>query len=169
MSLSRAQVTRSKALQASNSSRARRDDIAARHRKARKDHSHELAEDYVEVIAHLIQEYGEARLVDIAERLGVTHVTVTRALTRLQKLGLVQRQRYRAIFLTRSGEALAFRVSHRHDIVLRFLLSLGVTRSTAENDAEGIEHHVSDSTLRAFERHIRKAATSSRRDSRGRR
>ena len=158
MSSPRATAARSKARTTPGSPRSERGDIAARHRKARNDHSHELAEDYVEVISHLIGEHGEARLVDIAERLGVTHVTVTRTLTRLQKLGLVQRQRYRAIFLTRAGEKLASRVSHRHTIVLEFLLSLGVARATAENDAEGIEHHVSEATLRAFERHVGKVS-----------
>jgi DtxR family manganese transport transcriptional regulator len=84
----------------------------------------------------------------------------------LQKLGLVQRQRYRAIFLTRAGEKLALQVSHRHSIVLEFLLSLGVARATAENDAEGIEHHVSEATLRAFERHVRVSASKKKRGAR---
>lgn len=163
MSSPRASLARSKASTKPSSSAALRGDTAAPHRKARNDHSHELAEDYVEVISELLKEQGEARLVDIAERLGVTHVTVTRTLTRLQKLGLVQRQRYRAIFLTRAGEKLALRVSHRHSIVLEFLLSLGVARATAENDAEGIEHHVSEATLRAFERHVRASPSKKKR------
>ncbi len=123
---------------------------AERHRKTRESRSSELAEDYVEVIAELHRERGEARLVEIAERLGVTHVTVTRALTRLQRLGLVERQRYRAIFLTTAGQELAQAARYRHTVVLEFLRALGIKESVAQNDAEGIEHHVSGETLRAF-------------------
>jgi DtxR family manganese transport transcriptional regulator len=124
--------------------------VAERHRKTRKSRSSELAEDYVEVIADLQQEFGEARLVEVADRLGVTHVTATRALTRLERLGLVHRQRYRAIFLTTEGRNLAQLARYRHTIVLDFLRALGVEESVAQNDAEGIEHHVSSETLKAF-------------------
>jgi len=120
------------------------------HRRTREARAEELAEDYVEVIDDLIAEHGEARVVDIAERLGVTHVTVTRTVSRLQKQGLVRSERYRSIFLSQSGTKLASRVRRRHQIVLSFLKALGVDEATARIDAEGIEHYVSDRTLRAF-------------------
>lgn len=129
-----------------------RETLSESHRKTRQARAEELAEDYVEVIDDLIAVYGEARVVEIAERLGVTHVTVTRTVARLQKQGLVRSERYRSIFLSESGKRLANRVRRRHALVLSFLEALGVDRATARIDAEGIEHYVSDGTLRAFKR-----------------
>ena len=126
---------------------------AEHHRKAREARASEIAHDYVEVIDDLIKAGSEARLVDIARRLGVTHVTVNRTVARLRKQGLVISERYRSIFLTEAGKKLAEQVRRRHRIVLDFLLSLGIREGIARTDAEGIEHHVSKATLRAFERH----------------
>lgn len=120
----------------------------------RQAHGSEMAEDYVELIAELIEAQGEARPVDIAERLGVKPPTVTKNISRLETAGLVRREPYRAIFLTDEGQALADACMRRHRIVVAFLRSLGIDEETAERDAEGIEHHVSDVTLEAFESHI---------------
>ncbi|KGF71043.1 manganese transporter [Hoeflea sp. BAL378] len=117
-------------------------------REARRN---ELAEDYVELIADLIQEQGEARPVDIAARLGVRVPTVTKTLDRLAREGLITRAKYRSVFLTSEGSALALECRRRHEIVLRFLIRLGLDPETAERDAEGIEHHVSEQTLALFE------------------
>lgn len=131
-------------------------DIPARDLRAEAFHGvraarrNELAEDYVELIAELIQMQGEARPVDIATRMGVTAPTVAKALDRLARDGLITRARYRSIFLTEQGSALASDCRNRHEIVLRFLLRLGLDPETAERDAEGIEHHVSDQTLALF-------------------
>ncbi len=122
------------------------------HRRTRRAHLTEIAEDYVEVIADLIDSTGEARAVDISRRLGVTHVTVVKTIARLQREGLVTAKPYRSIFLSDAGRALAQRVRHRHEVVVRFLRTLGVSDASARSDAEGIEHHVSDETLAAFER-----------------
>lgn len=116
-------------------------------REARRN---ELAEDYVELIAELIQEQGEARPVDIAARLGVRAPTVTKTLDRLAREGLITRAKYRSVFLTNEGLALAHECRRRHEIVLRFLVRLGLDPETAERDAEGIEHHVSERTLNLF-------------------
>lgn len=123
--------------------------------RRRQDHSQELAQDYVEMIAELIATTGEARLTDIARRLGVTHVTAGRTLQRLQRRGLVTMQPYRSIFLTNDGQRLARESRDRHDTVVAFLRTLGVPAAVAELDAEGIEHHVSRETLAAFTRHLR--------------
>ncbi len=125
---------------------------AAGHRATRAAHSSELAEDYVELIADLIDVGGEARVVDLARGFGVSHVTVVRTVARLQRDGLVTSKPYRAIFLTDKGRALAERVRRRHRIVLEFLIKIGVDEETARRDAEGIEHHVSKQTLKALER-----------------
>ena len=116
-------------------------------REARRN---ELAEDYVELIAELIHEQGEARPVDIATRLGVKVPTVSKTLDRLAREGLITRAKYRSVFLTDAGRALAKECRRRHEIVLRFLISLGLDPETAERDAEGIEHHVSERTLALF-------------------
>jgi len=112
----------------------------------------EKAEDYVEMIDDLINAYGEARVVELAERFGVSHATVNKIVKRLQRDGLVVSRPYRAIFLTDAGHALAAMSRARHKIVLDFLLAIGVSARNAEHDAEGIEHYVSDETLAAFER-----------------
>lgn len=125
---------------------------AARFDRTRADHRQELAEDYVELIAELTEATGEARAVDLAGRLGVTAATVANAIARLQRDGYVRSEPYRAIFLTERGRALAAYCRRRHRIVLALLAALGVDSATAEQDAEGIEHHVSEPTLAAIER-----------------
>ena len=123
--------------------------------RARRDRAQELAQDYVEMIAELIDKTGEARVTELARGLGVTHVTANRAIKRLQRRGLVTSQPYRSIFLTGDGRRLAKESRDRHDLVVRFLRALGVPAGVAESDAEGIEHHVSRETLAAFVRHLK--------------
>src|ERR1700690_2493436 len=121
-------------------------------RRSRRDRAVEITQDYVETIADLSALLGEARVVDLARRLGVTHVTVNRTLARLQQAGYVNTRPYRAIFLTAAGHKLAEECRRRHKTVVTFLRSLGIPEKVAEMDAEGIEHHVSPETLAAFER-----------------
>ncbi len=124
---------------------------AALFQRIRRDHSAEIMEDYVELISDLIEIHGEARLVDLASHLGVTMPTVNATVQRLQKEGLVESKPYRAIFLTEKGQQLAEWSRARHKVVLEFLQAIGIPADIAEADAEGMEHHVSDETLRAFE------------------
>ncbi|MFC7497991.1 manganese-binding transcriptional regulator MntR [Enterovirga sp. GCM10030262] len=123
---------------------------AAAFRRMREAHRTEMAEDYVELIGDLIAATGEARLTDLAENIGVSHATATKVVQRLQRAGLVQTRPYRSIFLTESGEAIAEASRSRHRAVHDFLRALGIDEMTAEADAEGIEHHVSEQTLAAF-------------------
>ena len=109
-----------------------------------------LLEDYVELIADLIADGGEARQVDIAARLGVSQPTVAKTLQRLTGEGLVARKPYRGVFLTAEGETMARESRERHRTVAAFLLALGVGADVARIDAEGMEHHVSAETLAAF-------------------
>ena len=118
--------------------------------QTRRDHASEIAEDYAEAIADLVEATGEARVVDLAKRLGVTHVTVNRTIARLQRAGVVTSQPYRAIFLTDKGRRIAAASKQRHEVVVAFLRSLGVPERVARMDAEGMEHHVSPETLAAF-------------------
>jgi DtxR family manganese transport transcriptional regulator len=131
-------------------------DSAADQRATRRDHAQERAEDYVEAIADLMAEAGEARAVDLARRLGVSHVTVVRTVQRLQREGLVTSAPYRSIFLTEAGRRLAARSKACHETVISFLLALGIPPRVARRDAEGIEHHVSAATLAAFDRFLKK-------------
>ncbi|MDE8347649.1 MAG: manganese-binding transcriptional regulator MntR [Acidocella sp.] len=132
----------------------REDTQARRFGATRLARATELTEDYVELIADLMATGGEARTVDIARRLGVSHATVIKAVARLKREALVNSKPYRGIFLTDSGQALAARVRARHRLVVAFLLALGIPPDDAEADAEGIEHHVSAATLQAFARFI---------------
>jgi DtxR family manganese transport transcriptional regulator len=125
-------------------------------RRSRRDRAGEIAQDYVEAIADLSAELGEARVTDLARRLGVTHVTVNRTLVRLREAGYANSQPYRAIFLTEKGAKLAKECKQRHETVVAFLRSLGISEKTAEMDAEGIEHHVSSETLAALEKALKK-------------
>ncbi|MCG8510298.1 MAG: manganese-binding transcriptional regulator MntR [Rhodospirillales bacterium] len=131
---------------------------AERFEKVRQEHRNETAEDYVELIAELIDRRGEARAVDLSARLGVSQPTVNKVITRLRRDGLVEGRRYRSLFLTDEGRHLAEAMRRRHRIVLDFLLSLGISEEVAHADAEGIEHHVSDETLEAFRRGTRRTA-----------
>ena len=124
--------------------------------RRRKDHAQELAQDYVEMIAELIDKTGEARLTDLARGLGVTHVTANQTIKRLLRKGLVTSQPYRSIFLTGEGKRLAKESRHRHETVVEVLKALGVPDGVAESDAEGIEHHVSRETLDAFVGYLRR-------------
>ncbi len=120
-------------------------------RQVREARRAELVEDYVELISDLIADGGEARQVDIAERLGVAQPTVQRMLQRLVRDGLVLQKPYRGAFLTDAGETLARASRARHRTVEAFLVVLGVPPDIARRDAEGIEHHVSPETLALFD------------------
>lgn len=130
---------------------------AERFKRVRDAHQTELAEDYVKLIAELIEEKGEARLVDLSGRLGVTKATVNNTIQRLQRDGFVTSQPYRAIFLTDKGRKLARASRERHHVVRDLLIALGVDAEAAATDAEGIEHHVSKATLEAFRKFLNKA------------
>ncbi|PBJ84074.1 transcriptional regulator MntR [Lysobacteraceae bacterium NML93-0399] len=120
-------------------------------RQVREAHRSELTEDYVELISDLLVHAGEARQVDIAERMGVSQPTVAKMLKRLIRDGYVIQRPYRGVFLSDAGQRLAQASRARHRTVEAFLLALGVPEDIARRDAEGIEHHVSAETLAAFE------------------
>jgi len=123
---------------------------ARRFGKTRSAQSGALLEDYVELIADLLATGGEARPTDVARRLGVSHATAIKTISRLKREGLATGRPYRGVFLTEEGRRLAARVRARHRLVVDLLLGLGVPAEAAESDAEGIEHYVSEATLKAF-------------------
>ena len=119
--------------------------------KVRDAHKTENTEDYLEIIADLLNSKGEARIVDIANKLGIAQATANKTIQRLQNQGYVKKEPYRSIFLTLRGQELASVSKKRHIIVLTFLKKLGIDNKTAEADAEGIEHHVSQKTLKKMD------------------
>ncbi|MEQ8862776.1 MAG: manganese-binding transcriptional regulator MntR [Thalassobaculum sp.] len=127
-------------------------------RHVREARRNELVEDYVELIADLVDDGGEARPVDIAARFGVAKPTVNKMLKRLAQEGLITQRPYRAVFLTDAGRARAEESRCRHRVVIDFLLALGVSRETARRDAEGMEHTVSAETLAAMKAYTAKAS-----------
>jgi DtxR family manganese transport transcriptional regulator len=98
-------------------------------------------------VSDIVHRQGECRVKDLAEHMGVSHVTVSRIISRLLDEEYVETEPYRPIRLTAQGERLAAESRRRHEIVLRFLIALGVPGPEAGADAEGIEHHVGDVTL----------------------
>ena len=124
--------------------------------KARAVQAMAVLEDYVELIDDLHAEAGEARPTDIARRLGVSHATAIKSIGRLKREGFATSKLYRGVFLTETGRNLAARVRQRHRLVVDLLIAVGVPPDCAECDAEGIEHHVSDTALAAFTRFLAK-------------
>ena len=80
---------------------------ADRFAQVRNARNAEIAEDYTEMIADLINQTGEARAVDLAKHFGVTGPTVNSTIRRLVREGLVESKPYRSIFLTEKGKILA--------------------------------------------------------------
>ena len=120
--------------------------------KVRNAHKTENTEDYLELIAELLNSKGEARIVEIALNLGIAQATANKTIKRLQKQGYIQREPYRSIFLTLKGQKIASQSKKRHNTVYTFLMNLGIDNKTASADAEGIEHHVSEKTLKKMEK-----------------
>ena len=119
--------------------------------KVRNAHRTENTEDYLELIAELLNSKGEARIVDIAESLSIAQATANKTIQRLQSEGYIKREPYRSIFLTFKGQKIASESKKRHNRVYNFLLNLGLDKNTASEDAEGIEHHVSQKTLKKMD------------------
>ncbi len=130
---------------------------AQRFERARTARGAAMLEDYAELISDLIAAGGEARATDVARRFGVSHATAVKTIARLRREGLATGKPYRGVFLTDAGQELADRVRTRHRLVVDLLLAVGVPVEAAENDAEGIEHYVSESTLQAFARFLRRS------------
>ena len=116
-------MTRAPAVQPA---RPREDEQADRHTSARAGRASAVLQDYVELIDELIEAEGEARVTDIARRIGVAHPTAIKSVTRLKALGLVHFKPYRSIFLTDEGRALAKKMRERHRVVVDLLKAVGV-------------------------------------------
>ena len=88
----------------------------------------------------------------------MSHATAIKTISRLKRAGLATARPYRGVFLTEKGHALAGKLRTRHRLVVDVLRALGVPSEPAEAGAEGIEHHVSDATLKAFAQFLKSRA-----------
>ena len=107
-------------------------------------------EDYLERILELINSKGYARVIDIANGLKISQASVTNMVQRLDAEGLLKYEKYRGLILTAAGKKLARRIAQRHKLLTEFLRLLGLDDRVIHQDVEGMEHHVSPSTLRAI-------------------
>lgn len=113
-----------------------------------------IAEDYTELIADLIADKGEARIRDISNEMGVSHVTALRTVRRLQTEGYLTAEPHTSIVLTKKGQKLAADSKKRHEVLFRFLVAIGVPEDIAHIDAEGIEHFLSSQTFQALQKQL---------------
>ncbi len=118
----------------------------------RRHHGSESAEDYTELISDLIETTGEARTCNIAKHLGISHVTALRTIRRLQEQGYVKTSPHKPVVLTSKGKEIAEFSKERHELLLSFLIKIGVSRKQAEIDTEGAEHHISRESLNQIQK-----------------
>jgi len=114
----------------------------------RNQNKNEILEDYVEAIQEISELKGDVKNADLAIHFGVSQATINKNLKRLISSKLATSEPYRSIFLTDEGKKLAAISKEKHSIVYQFLIKLGVSKKVAQYDSEGIEHHVSDETLK---------------------
>ena len=126
--------------------------VSSQYLNIRNQNKNEILEDYVEAIQEISELKGDVKNADLAEHFGVSQATINKNLKRLINFNLAQSEPYRSIFLTNEGKRLAQISKEKHEIVYNFLLNIGVSKKTAQFDSEGIEHHVSDETLRIMKK-----------------
>ena len=114
----------------------------------RNQNKNEILEDYVEAIQEISEIKGDVKNADLSIHFGVSQATINKNLKRLISSKLATSEPYRSIFLTDEGKKLAEISKEKHNIVYQFLIKLGVSKKIAQYDSEGIEHHVSDETLK---------------------
>jgi DtxR family transcriptional regulator, manganese transport regulator len=111
-------------------------------------------EDYLEVIYELVEQKGYATTVDISNFLNVSSSSVTKMMQRLDETGYLKYEKYRGIRLTEEGIRIAQNIRNRHGLLAEFFRIIGVDEESANNDAEGIEHHLHPETIRKLEEFI---------------
>ena len=120
----------------------------------RKQHSSELAQDYVEAIYEILKADAVVTITALQKVFGVSHVTVIRSLKRIHEQGLTTGTKSKQIQLTDTGLALAESAAEKHQLVKQLFIQLGVQEEQADADAEGAEHHLSNETIEAIRRFL---------------
>lgn len=117
---------------------------------------HESAEMYLETIYVLTQRSGDVRSIDVAEHMGYSKPSVSRAVGILKRDGLLLMEKDGTLILTDGGRETAKKIFERHNLLSEFLEHIGVSKETASDDACKIEHVVSDETISAIKTFLRK-------------
>ena len=115
---------------------------------------HESAEDYLEAIYMLSMEKGSVRSIDVATSLGYSKPSVSVAMKQLEENGYIRRDADRLLYLEDKGLAIAKRIYERHETLAAVLMSLGVSRQAAYQDACKIEHDISDESFASIQAYI---------------
>ena len=116
----------------------------------------ESGEMYLETIRILQEKTGHVRSTDIAEHMGFSKPSVSRAVGLLKSGGFIQVEKDGGITLTEEGQAVANKIYERHTILTDLLVALGVSGETAAADACKIEHAISDESFEAIKNHLSK-------------
>ena len=111
-------------------------------------------EDYLEVIAELVELKGYATTLDISRYMNVSPPSVTKMLQKLDEKGYLEYEKYHGINLTVKGSKIAETIRQKHSILLEFFDILNVGKDIANQDAEGIEHHLNAKTIRQLRKFI---------------
>lgn len=115
---------------------------------------HESGEDYLEAILVLRQQKGNVRSIDVAQHLGFSKPSVSRAVSILKSNGYLNMEKDGRLELTPQGESEAQRVYERHRFLSEWLVMLGVSPEVAAADACRIEHDISAETFECLKRHV---------------
>ena len=108
---------------------------------------HESGEMYLETILILKNRFGYVRSIDIANEMGVSKPSVSRAVGLLKDNGYITFDPNGMILLTDTGRAVAEKIYDRHQVLTRDFIDIGVSEETASKDACKIEHIISDETF----------------------
>ena len=117
-------------------------------------HLYESGEDYLEAILVLRQEKGSVRSIDVAQHLGFSKPSVSRAMSILRANGYIEMEKAGAITLTPAGEEVARTIYERHRLISQWLVRLGVSPEVAARDACRIEHDLSGESFQCLKRHV---------------
>ncbi len=110
----------------------------------------ESAEMYLETIYLLSFNNGAPRSIDVAEHMGFSKPSVSRAVSNLKKNGYLEVSESGILVLTESGKEAARKVYERHNVLTRLFVKLGVSDQIAAEDACRVEHVISDQTFEAI-------------------
>ena len=116
---------------------------------------HESAEMYMETIYELSQKQSSVRSIDVAEAMGYSKPSVSRAVGLLKQGGYLLMDKDGFLTLTESGVEVAKKIFERHNVLSRALMSLGVSKEAAAEDACKIEHVISEKTFEAIKNYIK--------------
>ena len=112
--------------------------------------TNESSEMYLETILLLTEKQAHVRAIDVVHSTGYTKPSVSRAVGLLKQSGKIEVDENGYITLTVEGKAQASKILERHHVLSQFLVQLGVSPETAEDDACKMEHVISDETLEAI-------------------